>query len=120
MPPYIRPKQIMSRYGISRVTAWRWGQNSAMGFPKAQRMTDGVSLYDIAVLDAWFASRLAANVATGEPLPFGDNVKLPPYQANDDGQYCLLPPTSTLARRVSKIRAQQKTGWPRKRRSEPL
>lgn len=57
MPRYIRPSQIKEEYGIDRVTAWRWGRDEDKGFPKAIRLSPGVSVYDTAEIDAWFEAR---------------------------------------------------------------
>lgn len=54
---YIRPKQLKEHYGIDRVTAWRWARDQKMAFPKTIRLSDNVSVYDRAELDAWFAER---------------------------------------------------------------
>ena len=54
---YIRAKQLKDRYGINRITAWRWSRDPSKGFPKAIRLTSSVSVYDIAELDAWFEAR---------------------------------------------------------------
>lgn len=57
MPKYIRPKQLKEDYGINRVTAWRWGNDETSGFPKAIRLSPGVSVYDADAIDAWFEER---------------------------------------------------------------
>ncbi len=77
MPPYLRPQEIKSRYGISRTTAWRWAQNGTLRFPKPARVTNGISLYDVAALDAWFATRAAQS---GGVLPANDDKPRKPEQ----------------------------------------
>ena len=57
MARYIRPKQLKSEYGIDRVTAWRWSRDKEKGFPKAIRLSPGVSVYNAAELDAWFEEK---------------------------------------------------------------
>ena len=57
MPKYIRPKQLKEDYGINVVPAWRWGNDETSGFPKAIRLSAGVSVYDAAEVDAWFRKR---------------------------------------------------------------
>lgn len=57
MPKYIRPKQLKAEYGIGRVTAWRWGNDKAKGFPKPIRVSPNISLYETAELDRWFSEQ---------------------------------------------------------------
>jgi predicted DNA-binding transcriptional regulator AlpA len=54
---YIRAKQLEERYGIDRITAWRWSRDRSKGFPKAIRLAPNVSVYDKAEVDAWFEAR---------------------------------------------------------------
>ena len=54
---YIRAKQLEERYGIDRITAWRWSRDSSKAFPKAIRLTRSVSVYDKDEVDAWFEAR---------------------------------------------------------------
>ena len=54
---YIRAKQLEERYGIDRITAWRWSRDRSKGFPKAIRLAANVSVYDRAEIDAWFEAR---------------------------------------------------------------
>ena len=54
---YIRAKQLEERYGIDRITAWRWSRDHSKAFPKAIRLTPNVSVYDITEVDAWFEAR---------------------------------------------------------------
>ncbi len=52
---YIRPKELKARYGINRVTAWRWSRDQKNGFPKAIRLSPNISVYDASEIEAWFA-----------------------------------------------------------------
>lgn len=107
MPLFIRAKQITERYGISRVTAWRWTQKSSLGFPKPIRPNNGASLYDAREVDAWFAARYSSNGAhiaandTGEakaldalpeaPEAASESKFRQAFEIDDDGQYSFVP-----------------------------
>ena len=54
---YIRPKELQQRYGISRITAWRWSRDKKMRFPRPIRLSANVSVYDASEVDTWFAAR---------------------------------------------------------------
>lgn len=51
---YIRPRELKARYGIDRVTAWRWSRDQKNGFPKAIRLSPNISVYDASEIEAWF------------------------------------------------------------------
>ena len=57
MARYIRVKQLKEDYGIDRVTAWRWAGDPSKNFPRPVRLSSGVSVYEVAEVDAWFAAR---------------------------------------------------------------
>ncbi|MGI9485953.1 MAG: helix-turn-helix transcriptional regulator [Geminicoccaceae bacterium] len=59
---YIRAKQLEDRYGIDRITAWRWSRDLSKAFPKAIRLAPNVSVYDRAEVDAWFEARKESNI----------------------------------------------------------
>ncbi len=60
---YIRPGELKEKYGISRITAWRWSRDESKGFPKAIRLARNVSVYDKAEVDAWFEARRICGVS---------------------------------------------------------
>ena len=59
---YIRPRELSQRYGISRITAWRWSMDEKMAFPRAIRLSANVSVYDASEVDMWFAARKNARL----------------------------------------------------------
>jgi predicted DNA-binding transcriptional regulator AlpA len=59
---YIRAKQLKDRYGIDRITAWRWSRDRSKAFPKAIRLAPNVSVYDRAEVDAWFEARKESDI----------------------------------------------------------
>ena len=54
---YIRPRELKARYGIDRVTAWRWSREGKNGFPRAIRLSPNISVYDASEIEAWFERR---------------------------------------------------------------
>ena len=59
MNRYIRPNDLQSRFGFSRVTAWRWANNPEKAFPMPMKLTDGITLYDLDAVEAWLARQFA-------------------------------------------------------------
>lgn len=53
---YLPAAAVRARYGIAKMTIWRWLQNKALGFPKPTRITNRL-YWKLAELEAWEASR---------------------------------------------------------------
>ena len=52
---YMRPAQVMRHFQISESTLWNWVKNGK--FPKPDRLSDGVTRFDVAELREWVKSR---------------------------------------------------------------
>ncbi|SWO60023.1 MULTISPECIES: helix-turn-helix transcriptional regulator [Klebsiella] len=52
---YMRPAQVMRHFQISESTLWKWVKNGK--FPKPDRLSDGVTRFDVAELREWVKSR---------------------------------------------------------------
>ncbi|HBQ2114972.1 TPA: AlpA family phage regulatory protein [Klebsiella pneumoniae] len=51
----MRPAQVMRHFQISESTLWNWVKNGK--FPKPDRLSDGVTRFDVAELREWVKSR---------------------------------------------------------------
>ena len=56
-PRYGRDRQIAARYGVSRVTIWRWANKGLI--PKPRKVGQRIALFDIAKTDAAVEKMLA-------------------------------------------------------------
>ncbi|QDY69804.1 helix-turn-helix transcriptional regulator [Qingshengfaniella alkalisoli] len=56
---FLRDTQVAQRYGVSRVTIWRWVKDGH-AFPKPIKLTDAVTRWKLSDLEAWEAARAAA------------------------------------------------------------
>lgn len=52
---YMRPAQVMRHFQISESTLWNWVKKGK--FPKPDRLSDGVTRFDVAELREWVKSR---------------------------------------------------------------
>lgn len=53
---YLPAAAVRTRYGIAKMTIWRWLQNDALGFPKPMRINNRL-FWKLADLEMWEASR---------------------------------------------------------------
>ena len=53
---YLPAAAVRMRYGIAKMTIWRWLQNDALAFPKPSRINNRL-YWKRADLEAWEASR---------------------------------------------------------------
>ena len=56
---YLTDKQVAERYGVSRVTIWRWVKVDP-AFPRPVSLSPGSSRWKAADIEAWEASREVA------------------------------------------------------------
>lgn len=56
-PRYARDRQIAARYGVSRITIWRWANKGLI--PKPRKAGPRCSLFDISATDAAVEKMLA-------------------------------------------------------------
>ncbi|MHC9236614.1 helix-turn-helix transcriptional regulator [Pseudooceanicola sp. 502str34] len=63
MGVFLTDKQVGERYGVSRVTIWRWKKTDPT-FPNPVNLSPGCVRFRISDLEAWEASK--ANVAEAE------------------------------------------------------
>lgn len=52
---YMRPAQVMRHFQISESTLWNWVKSGK--FPKPDRLSDGVTRFDVAEIRTWVKSR---------------------------------------------------------------
>ncbi|HBC7420908.1 TPA: helix-turn-helix domain-containing protein [Serratia marcescens] len=52
---YMRPAQVMRHFQISESTLWNWVKKGK--FPKPDKLSDGVTRFDVAALREWLHSR---------------------------------------------------------------
>nr|WP_082727603.1 AlpA family phage regulatory protein [Burkholderia mayonis] len=55
----LRPKQAAKYIGVSQTSLWRYARTRS-DFPKPIRLTEGVTVFFEAELDAWMAQRAGA------------------------------------------------------------
>ena len=53
---YLPAAAVRTRYGIAKMTIWRWLQNDALGFPRPSRINNRL-YWKLTELEAWEASR---------------------------------------------------------------
>ena len=53
---YLPASGVRARYGIAKMTIWRWLNNDALGFPKPKRINNRL-YWNRAELEVWEASR---------------------------------------------------------------
>ncbi|EHT98859.1 hypothetical protein CKS_1172 [Pantoea stewartii subsp. stewartii DC283] len=51
----MRPAQVMHHFQISESTLWSWVKKGK--FPKPVKLSDGVTRFDIASIQAWLTDR---------------------------------------------------------------
>ena len=69
---YVSDKQVADRYGVSRETIWRWKREG--DFPKAVKLSRGMTRWRISDLEEWERSRemhFALAMPFGLDEPFG-------------------------------------------------
>lgn len=54
-PTYLNDKQVAARYGVSRVTPWRWAKES--DFPEPVQLTPGCTRWLLSDLEQWERTR---------------------------------------------------------------
>lgn len=59
---YLSGPQVQERYGVTKMTLWRWCENPSMGFPQPLRI-NGRKYFDVTELDAWDRSRISGAAA---------------------------------------------------------
>lgn len=59
MPPFIPDTKVAERYGISRITVWRWSANGQL--PKPHKLSPGCTRWDVADLEATETERSGAS-----------------------------------------------------------
>lgn len=52
---YMRPAQVMRHFQISESTLWNWVRKGK--FPKPDKLSDGVSRFDVLQIQAWLEAR---------------------------------------------------------------
>ena len=55
---YLTDKQVAARFGVSRITIWRWA--SDLDFPAPVKLSPGATRWRLADVEAWEATRRAA------------------------------------------------------------
>ncbi|HDO1316320.1 helix-turn-helix transcriptional regulator [Aeromonas veronii] len=50
---YMRPSQVINHFQISASTLWNWVKLGK--FPQPDRLSDGVTRFDVAAIRAWLA-----------------------------------------------------------------
>ncbi len=71
-PLYLTDRQVAERYGVSRTTIWLWKRKG--DFPKAVRLSAGMTRWRLSDIEAWEASRemrFAFSAFFGPGEPFG-------------------------------------------------
>ena len=58
-PTYLTDKQVAARYGVSRVTPWRWAKES--DFPNPVQLTTGCTRWELVALEKWESTRSVQN-----------------------------------------------------------
>ncbi|EDU6305013.1 helix-turn-helix domain-containing protein [Salmonella enterica subsp. enterica serovar Ughelli] len=56
---YMRPAQVMNHFQISESTLWNWVKKGK--FPKPDKLSDGVTRFDVAAIRAWLKTRKATS-----------------------------------------------------------
>lgn len=57
--PYLRPKDAASFLGVSHATLWRWHKRA--DFPRAKRISRGVTLFDTSELQEWIGRQAGSS-----------------------------------------------------------
>ncbi|QLT06977.1 AlpA family phage regulatory protein [Klebsiella grimontii] len=52
---YMRPAQVINHFQISESTLWNWVKTGK--FPKPDKLSDGVTRFDVAAIRTWLADR---------------------------------------------------------------
>ncbi|WP_254427565.1 helix-turn-helix transcriptional regulator [Salmonella enterica] len=52
---YMRPAQVMRHFQISESTLWNWVKKGK--FPRPDKLSDGVTRFDVAAIRAWLKTR---------------------------------------------------------------
>ncbi|EJK1444839.1 AlpA family phage regulatory protein [Escherichia coli] len=52
---YMRPTQVMHHFQISESTLWSWVKKGK--FPRPDKLSDGVSRFDVSAIRKWLADR---------------------------------------------------------------
>ncbi|WP_369696945.1 helix-turn-helix transcriptional regulator [Comamonas testosteroni] len=58
--PYLRPKDAAQLLGVSHATLWRWHKRA--DFPRARKISRGVTLFDAAELMEWVGRQAQSSV----------------------------------------------------------
>lgn len=53
---FLNTQQLADRYGVSRVTVWRWGKTDPT-FPKAVKLSDSCTRWRLSEIEEWEASK---------------------------------------------------------------
>jgi predicted DNA-binding transcriptional regulator AlpA len=56
---YLTDKQVADRFGVNRVTVWRWRKTDPT-FPRPVQLSPGCVRFKLAELEVWEATRTAA------------------------------------------------------------
>lgn len=57
---YLNDHQLAERFGVSRITIWRWARSPERGFPQPVKLTPGCSRWRRDEIDRWDRERGAA------------------------------------------------------------
>lgn len=57
---YMRPSQVISHFQICESTLWNWVKNGK--FPKPDKLTDGVTRFDVIAIREWVDNRKKENL----------------------------------------------------------
>lgn len=57
---YMRPAQVIAHFQICESTLWNWVKKGK--FPEPDRLTDGVTRFDVNAIQAWIDSRKNENI----------------------------------------------------------
>lgn len=52
---FMRPVQVMHHFQISESTLWKWVRDGK--FPKPDKLSDGVSRFEVTKIQAWLDAR---------------------------------------------------------------